>query len=101
VQIKFENCDRLLPKVFIKDDIFNDLYLSWKDLLVIKLLGKKIGFYQLNTRLKNLWKLTGGFELMDVANGFFMVKFGLEMDKTKVINEGPWTVFDHHLAVSH
>jgi hypothetical protein len=48
-----------------------------------------------------LWKLTGGFELMDVANGFFMVKFGLEVDKTKVINEGPWTVFDHHLAVSH
>ena len=61
----------------------------------------KIGFYQLNTRLKNLWKLTGGFELMDVANGFFMVKFGLEVDKTKVINEGPWMVFDHHLAVSH
>jgi hypothetical protein len=90
-----------LPKVFIKDDIFNDLFLSWKDLLIIKLLGKEIGFYQLNTRLKNLLKLTGGFELMDVANGFFMVKFDLEMDKTKVINEGPWMVFDHHLAVSH
>jgi hypothetical protein len=23
------------------------------------------------------------------------------VDKTKVINEGPWMVFDHHLAVSH
>jgi hypothetical protein len=45
VQIEFENGNRLLPKVFIKDDIFNDLRLSWKDLLVIKLLGKKIGFY--------------------------------------------------------
>jgi hypothetical protein len=101
VQIEFENGNRLLPKVFIKDDIFNDLFLSWKDLLIIKLLGKEIGFYQLNTRLKNLLKLTGGFELMDVANGFFMVKFDLEMDKTKVINEGPWMVFDHHLAVSH
>jgi hypothetical protein len=28
----------------------------------------------LNTRLKNLLKLTGGFELMDVANGFFYGK---------------------------
>jgi hypothetical protein len=31
----------------------------------------------------------------------FMVKFDLEVDKAKVINEGPWMVFDHHLAVSH
>jgi hypothetical protein len=32
---------------------------------------QKDWIYQLNTRLKNLLKLTGGFELMDVANGFF------------------------------
>ena len=57
---EFENGNRLLPKVFIKDDTFNDLCLSWKDLLVIKLLGKDIGFY-MNIRLKKLLKLTGGF----------------------------------------
>ncbi|KAJ6932392.1 hypothetical protein NC651_007972 [Populus alba x Populus x berolinensis] len=61
VQIEFENGNRLLPKVFIKDDIFNDLCLSWKDLLVMKLLGKEIGFYQMNTRLQKLLKFTGGF----------------------------------------
>jgi hypothetical protein len=30
-------------------------------------------------------KLTSDFELMDVANGFFMVKFDLEEDKAKVM----------------
>jgi hypothetical protein len=33
---------------------------------------------------------------MDVVNGFFMVKFDLEEDKEKVINEGPGMVFDHY-----
>jgi hydrogenase maturation factor len=96
VWIEFENGNRFLPKVFIEDGLFNDLCLPWQDSLVIKLLGKEIGFYQLNTRLRNLWKLTGGFELMDVVNGFFMVNFDLEEDKEKVINEGPRMVFDHY-----
>jgi hypothetical protein len=43
--------------------------------------------------------LTGDFELMDVANGFFMVKFDLKQDKAKVITEGGW--FDHYLTISH
>ncbi|KAJ6929058.1 hypothetical protein NC652_013047 [Populus alba x Populus x berolinensis] len=41
------------------------------------------------------WKLTGGFELMEVDNGFFMVKFDLEEDRAKVISGGPWMVLDH------
>jgi hypothetical protein len=40
VRIEFENGNRLLPKVFIEDGLFNDLYLPWQDSLVIKLLGK-------------------------------------------------------------
>ncbi|KAJ6942199.1 hypothetical protein NC652_008114 [Populus alba x Populus x berolinensis] len=61
VQIEFENGNRLLPKVFIRDDIFNDLCLSWKDVLVIKLFGKEIGFYQMNMRIQKLLKFTSGF----------------------------------------
>lgn len=36
---------------------------------------------------------------MDVDHGFFMVKFDLEADKDKVIEGGPWMIFDHYLAV--
>lgn len=38
---------------------------------------------------------------MDVDNGFFMVKFDLEADREKVIEGGPWMIFDHYLAVSN
>jgi len=35
-------------------------------------------------KLKNLWHLTKGFELMDANNDFFMVNFDIEEDKMKV-----------------
>lgn len=50
--------------------------------------------------LAPLWKLVGGFDLMDVDNGFYMVMFDLEDDRDKVINGGPWMIFDHYLVVS-
>jgi hypothetical protein len=100
VRIEYDNGNRLLPRIHIDDGLFNDLCYPWHDSLIIKLLGRNIGYYQLNTRLKGTWKLTGGFELMDVDNGFFMVKFDLEEDRAKVISGGPWMVIDHYLAVS-
>lgn len=100
VRIEYDNGNRLLPRIHIDDGLFNDLCYPWHDSLIIKLLGRNIGYYQLNTRLKGTWKLTGGFELMDVDNGFFMVKFDLEEDRAKVISGGPWMVLDHYLAVS-
>jgi len=36
---------------------------------------------------------------MNVDNGFFMVKFDLADDRAKIINGGPWMLFDHYLAV--
>jgi hypothetical protein len=97
--IEYDNENRLLPKVYIDDLIFQELYYPWYDSLIIKLLGKNIGYYQLRMRLKGVWKLNGGFELVDISNGFFMVKFDLADDRAKVINRGPWMIFDHYLAV--
>jgi hypothetical protein len=54
----------------------------WCGSLIVKLLGK-------NIRLKKVWHLARGFELMDVGHGFFMVKFNHEMDWMKVMNDGP------------
>lgn len=65
----------------------------------MKLLGKSIGFHTMRDRLHRIWKLLAGFELMDIGHGYFMVKFDLEGDRTKVMEEGPWMIFDHYLTV--
>lgn len=37
--------------------------------------------------------------MVDIGYGFFMIKFDNEMDRDKVIEGGPWMVFDNCLAV--
>ena len=67
--------------------------------MVVKLLGKSIGYNVMKGRLTRLWRLTVGFDIMDISNNFYMVKFDTGMDKTKVMEEGPWMIFDHYLTV--
>lgn len=43
--------------------------------------------------------LVASFEILDIGNGYFMVKFDNEDDQNKVIVDGPWMIFDHYLTV--
>jgi hypothetical protein len=101
VRIEHENGNRLLPKVYLDDGVFEGMCSSWKDALVVTLLGKTLGYQTMKDQLKKSWKLTGGFEIRDVDNGFYVVKFDMVADKEKVITQGPRMIYDHYLAVSH
>jgi hypothetical protein len=101
VRIELEDGNRLLPKVYIEPKVFEDLCTPWKDPIVVKLLGKNLSYNTMKERLQKVWKLHGGFEIMDNDNGFYMVKFDHAADKEKVITGGPWLIFDHCLAISH
>jgi hypothetical protein len=98
-QVEHIKGNRLLPMLHVQETVIEELSLPYKGCLVVKLLGKTIGYNMMKTKLETVWKLNGGFDLMEVGNSFFMVKFDEEDDKTKVINEGPWMIFDHYLAL--
>jgi hypothetical protein len=100
VTITYEGGNKLLPKVSLDDSYFNDLCHPWKEALVIKVLGKNVGYQMLKERLQKMWKLQGGFDMMDVDQGFYMVKCNLLADREKIMSEGPWMIFDHYLAVA-
>ena len=100
IRVEHEGGNRLTPKVYVDDATFEKLCLPWKDAIIMKLLGKKIGYGILRDRLKLLWKLQAAFEMMDVGNGLFMVKFNVPEDWEKVLCGGPWMIFDHYLVVS-
>lgn len=100
IKVDYVDGNRLLRRLHIDEKVFEELCDPWKEALVIKLLDKKVGFKVMKTKLTSIWKLVGGFDLMDVDNGFYMVKFDLMEDREKVIVGGPWMVFDHYLAVS-
>ncbi|XP_045792034.1 uncharacterized protein LOC123886793 [Trifolium pratense] len=100
VTITYEGGNKLLPKVSLNESYFNDLCHPWKEALVIKVLGKRVGYQALKERLQKIWKLQGGFDMMNVDQGFYMVKCNLLADRERIMSQGPWMVFDHYLAVA-
>lgn len=100
VNIELVNGNRLLPMLNVEEKLKEELSLSWKDALVVKRLSKPPGFnVMMRTKLVTTWKLMGSFDIMDIGNGYFMVIFKLDEGRTKVINGGPWMIYDHYLSI--
>lgn len=78
--------------------MLDELYFPWKDALIIKLLGKFVGYVTMKDRFHKPWKLQAGYKMIDVDNGYYMVKFDLEADREKVIEGWSWKLFDHYLV---
>ncbi|KAI8009509.1 hypothetical protein LOK49_LG06G02770 [Camellia lanceoleosa] len=56
----------------------------WENALIIRLLGKTIGYRMLCTRVKNIWGLQGEFNTIDLGYNFFLFKFSNQEDYTKI-----------------
>lgn len=98
-RIEFEDGDRRRPRCYADDSVLKELWVPWQHAIIVKLLGKNLGFFAMRDRLKALWKLTADMDIMDIGHGFFMIKFDLEADREKVINGGPWMILDHYVAI--
>ncbi|XP_057444266.1 uncharacterized protein LOC130736451 [Lotus japonicus] len=100
MKVDFVNGNTRQPCITVHRSVIEEMCAPWKEALIVCLLGKQLGFRTMKSRLAITWRLGGDFELLDVGNGFFMVKFDSEEDKNKVMGGGPWMIFDHYLAVS-
>lgn len=67
--------------------------------LVIKLLGKKIGYNALWNKVCSLWKPRMHFQLMDINNDYYLAKFESKKDFNNVVAQGPWVIFGHYLII--
>lgn len=92
--------NRLLPQITTDMAVLEEMCAPWKESLVICLLGKRLGFCTMMIKLASIWRLTRDFDILNVDNGFYMVKFDILEDREKVINGDPWMIFDHYWAVS-
>ncbi|KAK8564737.1 hypothetical protein V6N12_058320 [Hibiscus sabdariffa] len=67
--------------------------------VVVKLLGRRIGYETLRNKMYELWKSEQPFKLMDIENGYFIVTFRSHLDFLHVLTDGPWLVFGHYLTI--
>ncbi|KAI8570072.1 hypothetical protein RHMOL_Rhmol01G0004700 [Rhododendron molle] len=72
---------------------------QYKDCLIIKLLGKNMGFKTLMSRISALWNLDGLFTPVELGLGFYLIRFESKTDYNKVFTGGPWVIQDHYLTV--
>ena len=98
-QVEFIGGNRYTHMIHLKDEVVEELSEPWKDALIIKLLGKSVGYRVMRDRLQSLWKMQAGFDMQDLGNGFYIVKFDMMEDQLKVMDGGPWMLFDHYLTV--
>ncbi|KAG8503146.1 hypothetical protein CXB51_000967 [Gossypium anomalum] len=69
-----------IPTIDFSDRITKILIKGMELTVVVKLLGHNTGYGALFTRINSLWKPTRSFRLMDVANGYYLVRFHCQVD---------------------
>lgn len=68
--------------------------------VVVKLLGRMIGYKALTSRLETLWPNIGVFfYIIDLDNGYYLVRFCSENAAEFVLTQGPWVILGHYLIV--
>ncbi|CAI0466321.1 unnamed protein product [Linum tenue] len=87
------------PALRVSTSFKNKICEPWQRTLVVRLLGCKIGFAALCSRLRSLWRPVGSLEAIDLDHDCFLVKLSNEQDYFRALTDGPWVIYDHYLVV--
>lgn len=71
----------------------------WRSSLIVKLTGKTLEHGFFIQKLNNLWKPSGGMDCVDIGNGFLMVTFHNNEDRTRVLRDGQWFINYRFLTI--
>jgi hypothetical protein len=75
------------------------IHRPWKRGVIVKLLGRRIGYKALETRLKQMWVKKGIINIIDLGNDYYLVTFSHDLDHDVALTNGPWFIYDHYLTV--
>lgn len=71
----------------------------WRQTLIVKVLGRTIGYTYLLRRIRALWKPKAPIELVAFENDYFIVRFASVDDYEFAKYEVQWLIMDHYLIV--
>lgn len=91
--------DGAIPTIDFSERIQEKLIKPWQNSVVVKLLGKNIGYRVLCTRLKSMRKKIGELSVVDLENNFFLIRLQSYEDVEYALTEGPWVIMGHYLTV--
>lgn len=88
-----------VPVVTFSDSVHQFIARSMARTAIVKLIGRKLSYSSMVNRLKILWQTTHSFQVVDLENDYYSVKFVREEDYQNALSGGPWTIFGHYLTV--
>ena len=88
-----------VPYIAFSSRIRDRLVEPWEHSVVVKTLGRNLGYRALSFRLNKVWSSTTGFDIIDLANDYFLICFNNAKDVEFALTEGPWTVMGQYLSV--
>ena len=86
-------------EIRLTPELKNQLAGPWKISVILKLIGRPLGYQALQTRLADIWRPTGTTHLIDLGYGFFIMHFDVLKDYHHALMDGPWFVGDQYLHV--
>ena len=86
-------------EIQLTPELKNQLADPRKTSVIIKLMGRPIGYRALQTRLAGIWCPTGTTHLIDLGYGFFIMHFNVLKDYQHGLMDGPWFVGENYLHV--
>lgn len=75
------------------------LHKPWEKSVVVKLLGRSVGYHALCVCLNMLWLLTKAYRVIDLENDFFLIQFPEKRDYLNALIGGLWIMLSHYLTV--
>lgn len=85
--------------VRISKEAYFEMCPSWKQALVLKVLGRNLLYTTIAERLLKLWKLSSLFVMTDLENHFYVVRFTNKDDYEKFLYGGPWMIGNRYVTV--
>ncbi|XP_061342544.1 uncharacterized protein LOC133288747, partial [Gastrolobium bilobum] len=69
----------------------------WRQAVIVKLLGKKVGVRFLLNRLLRIWNISSTYEFIDLENDYFLFRFSNKNDYSYVLEDG--SIFGRTLKI--
>ena len=86
-------------EIQLTPELKNQLAGPWKTSVILKLMGRPLGYRALQTRLAGIWRPTGTMHLIDLGYGFFIMRFAVIKDYHHALMDGSWFVGDQYMHV--
>ena len=71
----------------------------WQTSIILRLMGRQLGYRTLQTKLVGIWRPTGKPLLIDIGYGFFIMHFDILTNYQHALMDGPWFVGNQYLHV--